>query len=252
MGMVFDPKNPRAVEVARFLEASGAPEKLSPEITLVIGGDGFMLRTVRERYRPDAVFLGINCGRLGFLLNDLPARLEELPDLILSDRLRIRTFPRIQMVAQDAEGRSFEARGLNDVYLQRAGGHGCHLKIWINGVVVVEHMVCDGLIFCTSLGSTAYSFSAGASPCHPSLDVLGVTPICPHAPRLPPLYVPLASTVEAHVINPELRPVTAVVDGYEYGTITRVLIQDGQEPVRLAFFPGHHFTKTLVSKLLIT
>ncbi len=252
MGMVFDPKNPRAVEIAEFLAARGRLEGLPANMIVVVGGDGFMLRTVRERYAPETVFLGINCGRLGFLLNDLPERLEELPGLILSDRLRVRTFPRIQMVAEDASGRTIEARGLNDVYIQRAGGHGCHLKIWINGVVVVAHMVCDGLIFCTSLGSTAYSFSAGASPCHPSLNVIGVTPICPHAPRLPPLYVPLESSVEAQVINPALRPVIAVVDGYSYGEIVRVRIRDGRQPVQLAFFPGHHFTGTLVSKLLIT
>ncbi len=252
MGMVYDPNNPRAVDIAAFLEARGVLQRLSDEITVVVGGDGFMLRTVRERDPRDTIFLGINCGRLGFLLNDLPDDLEALPDLILSDRLRIRTFPRILMTAENTEGAVVTARGLNDVYLQRAGGHGCHLKIWINGVVVVEHMVCDGIIFCTSLGSTAYSFSAGASPCHPSLNVIGVTPICPHAPRLPPLYVPLESTVEAQVINPALRPVIAVVDGYSYGEITRVRIRDGHDPVRLAFFPGHHFTKTLVSKLLIT
>lgn len=252
MVVLHDPRNPKAVEINTFLHEKLQLDRLAPEMTVVIGGDGFMLESVRKHYSPDTLFLGINCGRLGFLMNDIPENQDELPGLILSDRLRIRTFPRISMAAIDTEGRMVRAEALNDVCLERSCSRGCHLKLKINGVVVVEHMVCDGLIFCTALGSTAYSFSAGASPCHPSLSILGVTPVCPHAPRLPPLYVPLDSSVEAEVLNRNLRPVSAIADGLEYCEVTRMTISNSGRPVKLAFFPGHHFTATLVGKLLIT
>ena len=58
---------------------------------------------------------------------------------------------------------------VNDVYLARTTGQSANLRIDIDGVNVVEKLMCDGVIVATSLGSTAYSSSAGGSPCHPLL-----------------------------------------------------------------------------------
>ena len=68
--MIFvDPRNPRATVLLREIEARVDLSELPDEIALVIGGDGWMLQTIRS-VGPEPVFLGVNAGHLGFLLND--------------------------------------------------------------------------------------------------------------------------------------------------------------------------------------
>lgn len=249
MPLIFDQNNARAVMVHAWLQQFLDQETLETEHNIVIGGDGFMLKAVREHYAPERVFLGLNCGRLGFLLNDLPAHLENLPAL-LKGPLRIMTFPRIRMIAMDVQGRVFEADALNDIYLERMTGQTCHLKVQIDSRLVVHELVCDGLICCTALGSTAYSFSAGGSPCHPSMEIIGVTPICPHVPRLTPLVFPLSSKVEISVLNRDKRMVRAAADGVDFNDIVHLTVCNSESPVRLAYFQEHDFTAMLVGKVL--
>ncbi len=252
MPLIYDSRNPRAVMVHAFLQEYMQLSRIDPNMYVVIGGDGFMLRSVREHDVPGAMFLGLNCGRLGFLLNEIPSELERLPELICSDRLKVLSFPRIGMEARDVHGDIHRARALNDIYLERMTGQTCQLMIQIDGTVVVHEIVCDGLIMCTALGTTAYSFSAGGTVCHPTLEVIGVTPICPHMPRLTPLLFPLASTVVVEVLVHERRRVRAVVDGVDYNEIATITVSDARSPVQLAFFSDHDFTGTLVGKLLNT
>lgn len=249
MPIIADEYNPRAVEVGRLLQTRVDLTRLPDNLFVVLGGDGFMLKTVSQAEHPQPTFVGFNCGRVGFLLNDLPERVEEIPALLYGP-LQIQEFPRIEMEAATRGGDILRARAINDIYLERMTGQTAHLKVAINGSVIVSRLVADGLICSTALGSTAYSFSAGASACHPALKVMGVTPICPHAPSLRPLVVPLAATVEVEVLAAERRPVRAVADGYESLNIARILIRDAKSPVSLAFLPGHDFTQTLVRKLL--
>lgn len=249
MRLIPDKYNPRAVEVASWLRQRLDPSRLREDLHVVLGGDGFMLKTIAASAHASPLFLGLNCGRVGFLLNDLPDDLGELPDL-LYEGLHAIQFPRIEMKAVAASG-EVTALAVNDIYLERQTGQTAHLSVWINGSHIVERLVADGLICSTALGSTAYSVSAGASACHPTLQVMVVTPICPHSPALRPLVVPLGANVRIEVLSPERRPVRAVADGQEWADVTSVTIQDAHDPVSLAFFPGHDFTRALVRKLLI-
>lgn len=249
MPVLFDSNNPRAVMVHAWMQQFLDPSQLVESPYLVIGGDGFMLQAVRQHYAPDRVFLGLNCGRLGFLLNDLPTHMESLPTL-LAGALRVMTFPRIHMQAVDVHGHVFEADALNDIYLERMTGQTCHLKLQIDARVVVHELVCDGLICCTALGSTAYSFSAGGSPCHPSMEIIGITPICPHVPRLTPMIFPLNAKVEISVLNCEKRKVRVAADGVDFNDIVHLTVSNASSPVRLAYFQEHDFTSMLVAKVL--
>ena len=146
---------------------------------MVLGGDGYMLQSIRE-VGASHVFLGINAGRVGFLLND-PEDFEAVVDALESRAWTVHTFPRLRMLAHTADGASpTEALAVNDVYLERMSGQTAHLQIEIDDVPVVDRLVCDGIIASTALGSTAYHFSASGHACHP-----GVRAIHPH-PHLYP------------------------------------------------------------------
>jgi NAD kinase len=79
-----------------------------------------------------------------------------------------------------------------------------------------------------------------------------VTPVCPHAPRLPPLVLPPEAVVEIDVLSPERRPVRAVADGVELGPITSARLQLQPDEVRLAFLSEAAFTRRLLRKVLRT
>lgn len=219
------------------------------DLCLVIGGDGTMLRAIQE-HGVESVYLGVNCGHLGFLMNELPededkaaARVREL----VHGGWTAHAFPRLHVRVDDGR----EAWAVNDVYVEREA-QTCHLRVTVDGVEVVDKMVADGVIAATPLGSTAYSFSAGGPAGHPRVSALHLTPICPHRPRLPPLLLPASATISIEVLEPELRPARAVADGVALADVRRVEVRTDPAPVRIAFAPDHDFTATMIRKLLRT
>ena len=223
-------------------------EGLPAEVCVVVGGDGFMLRTIRER-GPDHVYLGLNAGHLGFLLNDV-GDAQAVATALSKSAWTISSFPRLRLTAWRADGSELTALAVNDLYLERATGQTAHLEVHIDGNVVVDRLICDGLLASTALGSTAYSYSAGGAPCHPQVPALLVTPIAPHVPRLTPMMLPLDAIVELSALDTHRRPVRAVADGVALGEVVRMRVEDSHENVRLAFLEGHNFTRALVRKIL--
>jgi NAD+ kinase len=224
-------------------------DALPADLCVVIGGDGFMLETIRE-VGAGHVFLGINAGRVGFLLNDAED-FEGTVEAIEGQRWQVHTFPRLAMRAtHSGQSVTSKAMAVNDVYLERMSGQTAHLKIVINDVPVVNRLVCDGIIASTALGSTAYHFSASGHACHPGVRAIHLTPICPHSPRLAPITLPADATIAIDVINADKRPVRAVADGVGYPNVSHIEVQRADVDVRLAFLDGHNFTTTLVEKIL--
>lgn len=252
-----DPQNQRAVALARYLERHLDPAALPADLCVVLGGDGMMLRTIRD-LGDRWTFLGLNCGRVGFLMNDVdePAQVRER---IVQGRYQIHALPRLALRARvappegaDAAGQEVSSLAVNDVFVERMTAQSCHLRVSIDGKVVVERLVCDGLVVATALGSTAYSLSAGGPACHALLPTLHVTPICAFTPRLVPMVLPLSSRVDVEPVDAEWRPVRAVADGVGFPHVTALRIEDSGTEVRLAYLEGHDFTATLVRKVLLS
>lgn len=235
---------------AKALDAALGPLEGPEDLCVVLGGDGTMLAAVR--LHPTGVrFLGLNCGGLGFLLNEVPGEPADVASrvrtILAEGRMRTVAFPRLRMRAGP-----HTAVAVNDVYIERASESTCHLKVTVDEVVVVERMVCDGLIVATPLGSTAYSLSAGGPAAHPLLRATHLTPVCPHRPRLEPLVLPPDARVKVEVLDAELRPARVVVDGEAWPDVELVEVGPAPDDVHLCFFEHHQFTRTLVEKVLRT
>lgn len=249
-GLAVDPHNPRAADIVRRLTPHVDLEALGAEICVVVGGDGFMLATVRDR-GPGPVYLGLNAGRLGFLLNEVHDE-AQVADQLRAAAWRVSDFPRLRLTATRPDGSTITALAVNDLYMERATGQTAHLQVSIDGDVVVSRLICDGMLVSTALGSTAYSYSAGGVPCHPRVRATLVTPIAPHVPRLTPLVLPTHAVVELLALDLGRRPVRAVADGVDLGPVTGMRIEDSGEEVRLAFFDTHDFTRAMFRKVLRT
>lgn len=252
--VVVDPHNPRAQVLLAAVQGAGLDlDRLDTRLHLVVGGDGFMLRTIRQR-GPDGVFLGLNAGHLGFLLNDV-RRPAAVVAALHTHRWTAHAFPRLALQATpdtQAHAADITARAVNDLYVERATGQTAHLRLLIDGEVVVERLICDGILVSTALGSTAYSYSAGGVPSHPLVRALQVTPISPHQPRLAPMMLPVGAVVEVEAVDVHRRPVRAVADGVDLGHIVRMRVENAEDDVQLAFLEGHSFTRALVDKVLRT
>lgn len=243
--------NPAAAAFAAQLDAVSPALALPPGICLVLGGDGTMLRAIRE-FGSESAYLGLNFGFLGFLMNDLDpaAPVEHARRVIENQAWKEHQFPRLSMSAETNEG-TIGGLAVNDVCLERDSGTTCHLRVHVDGIQLADRVVCDGMVVATALGSTAYSFSAGGAAAHPLLQGLHLTTICPHAPRLAPMVLPQNARVRIEVLDQSRRPARILIDGAAASNVRSVEISTSPvDHVRLAYFDSHDFTATLVRKVL--
>jgi NAD+ kinase len=151
------------------------------DMVFVLGGDGTILRVVRELEGAPTPLLGINLGGLGFLTSVRSDDLTAATKQILRGEYSISE----RFVIQATLARHGQKRGthhaLNDAVISRgAFSRIVRLRVAIDGELLTEY-VCDGMIFATPTGSTAYSLSAGGPILLPSARACILTPICPHA-----------------------------------------------------------------------
>lgn len=247
--IVYDPRNTRARETFDKLLVHLPDGVPGDDLVVVVGGDGFLLRTVAQTgFR--FTYLGINAGHLGFLLNDVDdAAWGDVARQILDRTFDVHRFPLLHATTLGVNG-TVEERAINDIYLERMTSQAAHLQLTIDGHVVVQRLVADGVVFSTALGSTAYAFSAGGPVCHPTLRMLLVAPICPHRPRLAPFALPATARARVDILDPDRRPVRAVADGRAIPDVRHVTIDYAGSEVRLATLAGHDFTSRMVRKIL--
>ena len=171
------------------------------DMLFVLGGDGTLLRVARELGDAETPLLGINLGNLGFLTsvrgNDLPAATRQIlhGEFQVQPRFRIET-------ALRRNGRRIENhRALNDAVISRgAFSRIVRLRVTIDDVLLTEYL-CDGMIFATPTGSTAYSLSAGGPILLPEARACILTPICPHALSNRPVVAGADSVVRCQVAS---------------------------------------------------
>jgi NAD+ kinase len=192
LAFVVNAEKPGATELARVLVATARVRGVRLKQTTrfpvpsgylkgcdaccVIGGDGTLLGIVREAALHGVPIIGVNRGTLGFLTTFSPeqARLEF--DELLGGTFRLDN--RTMLACSVAGGPLCLA--LNDVLIKdEQTTRLVHLEVFADGELVTDYL-CDGLIFSTATGSTAYNLSAGGPIIHPSANVIAMTPICPH------------------------------------------------------------------------
>src|SRR5580698_9476637 len=142
----------------------------------VIGGDGTLLGVAREAALEQVPIIGVNRGGLGFLTTFSPEEARvQFPDLLRGAfRIDRRAMLKCAIGSAPAEV------ALNDVLVKAAeNSRLIRLEVVADGQLVNDY-VCDGLIFSTPTGSTAYNLSAGGPIVHPAAKVIAMTPICPH------------------------------------------------------------------------
>lgn len=197
------------LKTAAFSDAASLARHV--DLLLVFGGDGSMLRVVRELNGSITPILGINVGRLGFLTAVPSDELSTALEKVWRGDFEIESRPLL-----DAQGRTtgkkFQMRALNDMVISRgAAPRMIELEVSVDGDLLTCYR-CDGLIISSPTGSTAYSLSAGGAIVSPHAQVFAITPICPHALSNRSVIVGSDSTVQVKVISEKVET-TITADG---------------------------------------
>lgn len=180
-----------------------------PDYILALGGDGTMLRAVRQAGTEPIPVMGINLGGLGFLTAFQSADLEEALSDLAQGKIRIEE--RMLLEVRLAE-EGFLA--LNDAsFNMSSDARVIEVSTFVNGEFLTR-FTGDGLICSTPTGSTAYSLAAGGPILYPGMEGIILTPICPHALSARPVVVPAKDkvTVQLGEKNPQA---LLTVDGQE-------------------------------------
>ena len=221
------------------------------DLIIVAGGDGTILRVARDLAHWEVPILGINIGHKGFLaeleVSDIPAYLEKVlaGDYALSNRIMLNA----TVIRGSEKVAKFTA--LNDMVVTKGPfSRIIRLDAFI-GTNFLESYTGDGIIIATPTGSTGYSLSAGGPIVNPSLDVLVVTPVCPHSLYNRSVIVKGSETVTMTVYTRQSE-IILTVDGQVGFTLyedDKVIVSRAPRKVSLVTFKEHSFYTLLGNKL---
>jgi NAD+ kinase len=220
------------------------------DLLLVFGGDGTMLRAAREIAGSRTPILGINIGSLGFLTAVQSANLASALARVWKGEFEFESRALLEGSGR-CHGRVVRQTALNDLVISRGiASRLIELDVCVNGDSLTRYR-CDGLIFSSPTGSTAYSLAAGGAVVFPTAEVLALTPICPHTLSNRSLILPLTARLDVKVISP--RPATIFsADGQvvtELSSGDTITIRRSRKSVRLMHLAGSSFCETLRLKL---
>ncbi len=223
------------------------------ETLVALGGDGFMLHTLHRMLEgecPHLPVFGMNRGTVGFLMNEW--RLDRLAERIAAAKA-IRVAP-LNMRATTVAGETLSHPAVNEVSLLRETRHTAKIEVLVNGRVAMPELVCDGVLVSTPVGSSAYNLSAGGPVLPFQSKVLALTPISAFRPRRwSGAILPDDTAVCFRVLEPELRPVSAVADQFEVREVANVEISlDRERSLTLLFDPEHALDERIAMEQFAT
>ena len=234
-----DSFNEKAAELARTLE----PDEQRPNLIVVIGGDGTMLRAIREHWRRRVPFYGINTGHMGFLLNSRPSSAPLLHDVVLQQ------LPLLHVTTRGPDGEEHSSLAFNDAWVERATGQTAWLSVVVDGRERLPRLVADGALVSTAAGSTSYARAMGAPPMPlntPALLLVGSNVLVPAFWKQAVLS--LEASVQLTTLDPDKRPLHGYVDGVPQGDVRSMRARvSNTAAVELAFDPEHDAAEKLAS-----
>ena len=212
------------------------------DVVFSIGGDGSLLSAIRSMDEHQIPILGIHIGNLGFLNQINHIDLEtNLNTFFKSGSYSYKTYNLLSAeLNSPVDNIQEKILALNDIVLN----HGnllrlIKLKVDLNDELLNEYS-CDGLIFSSPLGSTAYSLSAGGPIVSPDLDSIIVTPVSPHSLSARPIVLDGSSKLKI-TIDEEANNLNITADGQYKKEINEnyiVTIQKSPIKAKFIFFPG--------------
>lgn len=229
---------------ARLTERYGhAPDA---GIVVALGGDGFLLQTLRDTMGTGKKVYGMNRGTIGFLMNEFREdRLHERIAAALPETIRP-----LEMTAVTEDGATHRALAINEVALWRQSYQTAKIRITIDGQVRLEELSCDGVMVATPAGSTAYNLSAHGPILPLDAPLLALTPVSPFRPRRwRGALLSNKATVRFDILEAGKRPVNAAADHTEVKATCSVIVRESpDQTATLLFDPSHSWNERILAE----
>lgn len=220
--------------------------------TVVLGGDGTILRAAELTRERDTVLLGVNLGHVGFLAEAEREDIASSIDRMAAGDFTVEARNTLEVQILDADGNLRHADwALNEAAVEKQKP--IHM---IEVIIEVDHRPlssfgCDGIIFSTATGSTAHAFSGGGPVIWPGVDAMVLVPMAAHALFARPLVVGPEQTLAMELVPRSRSAAALVCDGRRMTPVLqgeRVEVRRSANPVRLARLTTAPFADRLVSK----
>lgn len=226
------------------------------DLLIVLGGDGTILRTVREMDDLTIPILSINRGTIGFLAEMNLHESESLIPKFLKGQGHMEEHHLLMITALRGKKPLWKGRVLNEAVIsQGAISRLIDLQTYVNGDLLATFHA-DGLIIATPTGSTAYSLAAGGPIVHPQLNATILTPINPHSFNQKPIVLPGEDRIDVTILTKPSKfsdvQVSLTLDGQTYVTLERndtVRAEKAKETVKFLRRGEETYFSTLRSKL---
>jgi len=220
--LIFD-KTKSSLKIRSFLLKKIETVSLKKSnIIIVLGGDGFMLQTLKKFYKFKKPFYGINSGNYGFLMNKF-SNVNFIKNLKTLNNIKIHP---LQMVVKNKNNQIKKSIAINEVSILRQSKQASSISITANKKNIIKNLISDGVLVSTPAGSTAYNLSAHGPILNLDSNKLAVTPISPFRPRRwRGIVVNDKSTIVIKNIDVNKRPISAVADNFEVRNVKIITIQ---------------------------
>ena len=220
--LIISDTNSSSLKIKKEIIKILSKEKIKKSnVIIVIGGDGFMLQTLKKYKKSKKSFYGINSGNYGFLMNKFSNKLIK-KNLVQSKTVNI--FPLEMVVTTKNSIRKSIA--INEVSVLRQSRQAANLSIKNNSKNIIKKLVSDGVLVSTPAGSTAYNLSVHGPILSLNSKKISIAPISAFRPRRwAGKIVSDKSKVIITNLNPKKRPISAVADNVEVRNAKKITIK---------------------------
>ena len=181
-------------------------------VVIVIGGDGFMLQTLKTNKNINKLFYGINSGNYGFLMNKFSNK-NILKNINQSKLIKISP---LEMKVKNIKNKVKKSLAINEVSILRQTRQATSISLKIGNKFLIKNLVSDGVLVSTPAGSTAYNLSVHGPILNLNSKKISIAPISPFRPRRwKGKIVSDKSKILINNLNPIKRPISAVADNIE-------------------------------------
>ena len=192
------------------------------KLIIVIGGDGFMLQTLKKFYKLKKPFYGVNSGHYGFLMNRFSNK-NFFKNLTSAKLIQIHP---LEMKVRTKNNQLKKSIAINEVSILRQSRQAASLLIKSGSKQIIKKLISDGVLVSTPAGSTAYNLSVHGPILRLNSKKLSIVPISPFRPRRwKGKIVSDKSNIIIKNLNPSKRPISAVADNIEYRNAKTISIK---------------------------
>ena len=224
---IISDKNKKSLKIKNFIiKKIGKNIPSSSAFTIVIGGDGFMLQTLKKNKNSKSFFYGVNSGNYGFLMNKFSAKMTT-KNLI---KAKMITISPLEMIVKNNKNKIKRYLAINEVSILRQSRQAASVSINYGSKQIIKRLVADGVLVSTPAGSTAYNLSVHGPILSLNSKKLSISPISPFRPRRwKGKIVSDKSKINIKNLNPLKRPISAVADNIEVRNAKNITVKTNKK-----------------------